>query len=478
MKNWEGWVAYTRVSTKDPTQLRALTNHIQRFQELGLSDDQIFSDVGSGTDASRSDFQAVLALIKSRKVTGILLARQDRIVRDSLEWEQILKEIYQSGTQVRFLDEGAIDLNQPDGRFMSRVKASVAQYYVEELAVKVRAGQERRRMRGHPHHVPFGWTIGSDGKPCLNHEPFQDGLSHAQAARQFIDWMLLSRSASQTVKTINAYYGISQEGRTTRERQSQRGSRKFIGWYNTSFRSWLRNPIHRGHLRFFPNSPREQILYNNHPERLMTEDEYLEIERIISSNRTTSGRGSRRIYPVSGLTRCLLCGGAFTAHGSYTRFETEEGPQKRFYCYYSCQTQMCSNDAKYSLKELEMNVQRRLQMKAELLLQSGITEITSEKTLEEISIEEKIAALKRVPGALPEIQTLVAQLTSQLDHLRISSGEQSQKSTRLQQDLIRLMQQDAFWQVMSPEDRKAVYHQFVSEIRLGRMGEIEIDLKV
>jgi DNA invertase Pin-like site-specific DNA recombinase len=482
-QDWTGWVAYTRVSTKEPEQLRALSNHIQRFGELGLSADQIYSDVGSGSDNSRSDFKRVLELLREKSISGVLLARQDRMVRDSLEWEQILRELNRTGIPLRFLDEGSLDLSRPDGRFMSRVKASVAQYYIEELSEKIKVGHERRRQRGQTHHVPFGWTT-IDGKPVLDHSPFRGGVTVAQAARQFVDWMLTTRSASQTVQTISLYYGIPQDGKTSEERLHQRGVRKFIGFYTTSFRAWLRNPIHRGHIRYYPGKPEERIIYNAHTDRLMSEAEYQTIEDILASNRTWKNRGSNRVYPVSGLTRCALCGGAYTSHGSGRTFETKKGTQTRSYVYYSCQSRhggraaICSNEARYTLKDLESATQSALTAHAADLVNQALTEVEHSQDPAELELLARLDALRKVPGQLAEIQQLIKAAESQLRGYQQQRTTVEDYSQSFRLHWAEAMSHPAFWVDMDPAERKVIYHRFVGEIRLGSLGEIEVTLKI
>lgn len=82
-------VIYSRVSTR--SQLKDLENQINFIQEYANSKgyiiDEIFSDVGSGLNYKRKDFnKLLLEMIPNKEIDTIFITYEDRLARFGFDW--------------------------------------------------------------------------------------------------------------------------------------------------------------------------------------------------------------------------------------------------------------------------------------------------------------------------------------------------------------------------------------------------------
>lgn len=88
-------VIYTRVSTQK--QKNDLTNQIETIRkfanENGYVVDMVFSDIASGLNYDRGEFQKMLNLIIEHKIKTVIVSDKDRLTRVSFDmWRQLFKE--------------------------------------------------------------------------------------------------------------------------------------------------------------------------------------------------------------------------------------------------------------------------------------------------------------------------------------------------------------------------------------------------
>lgn len=88
-------VIYARVSTQK--QKNDLTNQIETIRkfanENGYVVDMVFSDIASGLNYDRGEFQKMLNLIIEHKIKTVIVSDKDRLTRVSFDmWRQLFKE--------------------------------------------------------------------------------------------------------------------------------------------------------------------------------------------------------------------------------------------------------------------------------------------------------------------------------------------------------------------------------------------------
>jgi DNA invertase Pin-like site-specific DNA recombinase len=139
------FIAYYRVSTDKQGQsglgLEAQQEAVQAF--LKTAPDLTFTEVESGSCATRPELAKALAACKQHKAT-LVVAKLDRLARDV----QMILSIVDSGINVRFIDLPEIDPASPTGRLMLTMMASFAEFERRIISQRTTAALKAKKARG------------------------------------------------------------------------------------------------------------------------------------------------------------------------------------------------------------------------------------------------------------------------------------------------------------------------------------------
>jgi DNA invertase Pin-like site-specific DNA recombinase len=125
-------VGYARVSTEEQSSngvgLEAQRGAIRaECERRGWQLMRIEEDVLSGKTLNRPGLRAALAACRSGEVSGIVVAKLDRLSRSIVDFGHLLEEARKRSFNVVALDLG-LDLSTPQGELVANVIASVAQW--------------------------------------------------------------------------------------------------------------------------------------------------------------------------------------------------------------------------------------------------------------------------------------------------------------------------------------------------------------
>jgi DNA invertase Pin-like site-specific DNA recombinase len=165
-------VGYVRVSTLGQANegggLDVQTDMIRgwcrqhRHRLIGVLEEKGVS--GAREVIDRPVLAEALALIKQGRVDGIVVARLDRLARDLILQEQLLREIRRLGGQLATTMSGeagflADDPSDPSRRLIRQVLGAVAEYERSLIVLRLQAGRRRKAdSGGYAHGAPsFGW---------------------------------------------------------------------------------------------------------------------------------------------------------------------------------------------------------------------------------------------------------------------------------------------------------------------------------
>src|SRR5262245_24400317 len=150
-------VGYLRVSTEEQGSAGAGLEAQRQAVEAecarrGWVLVRVEEDVLSGKSMRRPGLQAALDLCRSGEVSGIVVAKLDRLSRSIVDFGHLLEEARRKSFNVVALDLG-LDLSTPQGELVANVIASVAQWErriigqrtKEALAVKKAQGKHLGR---------------------------------------------------------------------------------------------------------------------------------------------------------------------------------------------------------------------------------------------------------------------------------------------------------------------------------------------
>ena len=145
-------VGYVRVSTEEQgtsgagldAQRRAIKDECDR---RGWQLARIEEDVLSGRSLNRPGLTQALDSCRTGEVSGIVVAKLDRLSRSLVDFAGLLAEAQAKGFNVVALDLG-VDLSTPAGEFLASVMASAAQWERRIIGQRTKDALAIRREQG------------------------------------------------------------------------------------------------------------------------------------------------------------------------------------------------------------------------------------------------------------------------------------------------------------------------------------------
>ena len=208
--------AYLRVSGKGqvdgdgfPRQLAAIEAYAKAN---GLTLAKVFREQGiSGTKEleNRPALQALLGAVDSRNVPVVLIEKLDRLARDLMIQETILRDLQRRGVTLVSTMEPDLCSDDPSRKLVRQVMGAIAEYERVMIVAKLAGARQRMRTR-----------TGS----CEGRKPYGE----RKGERRTIDRILSLRSAGTAMDTIADT--LNSEG--LKPRSGQR-------WYGSSVRNVL-----------------------------------------------------------------------------------------------------------------------------------------------------------------------------------------------------------------------------------------------
>lgn len=273
------------------------------------------------------------------------------------------------------------------------------------------------------------------------------------------------------------------------------GSDGKFHWTVTGFIWWLSNPVLCGHTAYMQRinlgkgkrkkNQREnwEFIYNTHPEhRLITDEEYLEIQRILKfnnkkgpiANPEIDGTNSYREYAYqSGLVFCAECGSKCITKSAKRR---EGGMYYYFACRYAGMG--CKNLISTRKQNIEdALIQTLVQRSQTLANESEQSPITQEKSEKLKELESRLDALNRIPGFDPDLENLKTKVRQQIDE-EINPFISDSILNKSTEEIIRAGNNLAIWHTLSPDDKVKIFQQIVQRITVQNKEVNEVILKI
>lgn len=217
-------VSYVRVSTNGQVErfgLDAQRAAITRWaREHGHDIVETYSDEGvSGRLLDRAGLADALNMLHTHEAEGIVVMRLDRLARDSMVQESIMRDVWSVGAEVLSTADTETNLRDdpedPARRFVRQILAAAAQFERELLSLRMMQGRREKKRQGGKGEgrYPFGW--GKAGEV----EREQGVLAHVRILRsQGLRWQQVAddlntrphfgpRSAKQWTGPLSAHLG-------------------------------------------------------------------------------------------------------------------------------------------------------------------------------------------------------------------------------------------------------------------------------
>lgn len=159
-------VGYIRVSSEEQTKhgvsLDAQADKIGKYAAFkGLTLRTISHDEsvsGSIPLGERAGGKTLLAMLESGAVTNVIITKQDRLFRDTIDCLSTLRD-WEEKIVLHIIDEGGVvDTSTPNGWMQVAMRAMFADYEVKTIRHRTRAAFEHKKAAGQVYnHVPYGY---------------------------------------------------------------------------------------------------------------------------------------------------------------------------------------------------------------------------------------------------------------------------------------------------------------------------------
>ncbi|BDD01982.1 recombinase family protein [Persicobacter psychrovividus] len=149
-------IAYIRVSKADGEQ--SLDLQIDAMKEIGIGEDQIYTDKASGAKEDRPGLQACMKALRDGDT--LVVWKLDRLGRSLRHLVEIVQNLSDRGIGLKVLTgKGAsIDTTTASGKFVFSIFASLAEFERELIRERTIAGLESARARGRKGGRKFALT--------------------------------------------------------------------------------------------------------------------------------------------------------------------------------------------------------------------------------------------------------------------------------------------------------------------------------
>ena len=334
---------YLRVSTeyqvdKDslPMQRKDLIAYCTLL--LGIEDYAIFEDAGySGKDTERPAFQEMMARIRKREFSHVLVWKIDRISRNLMDFSNMYQEFRDYG--VTFVSKNEqFDTSSAMGEAMLKIILVFAELERKMTAERVMATMVSRANSGQWNggRIPFGYEYDPEKKEfsIVEHE--------AEVCRKLRDDLLEYRSLAHTSRFLNSLGFRTRAG---------------FEWSPTTVWIIASSPFYYGAYRYnryrvYSKSKRterpkdEWVIIKDHHPAIFTEDEHERLLAILQSNsRRADGMKeyqiSKNSHVFSGIAYCGKCGSPL--YCSPGRLHADGSRMSNYQCPKQRKTDECDN---------------------------------------------------------------------------------------------------------------------------------------
>ncbi|MGB3495192.1 MAG: recombinase family protein [Elainellaceae cyanobacterium] len=525
---------YIRVSTHEQaTDSLSLQRQRELVEQNGAT--FIFEEVETASKRKkRPKLEALLDLVKGKKIDLVITPRLDRIARSSRELHRILGIIEDAGARIQFLDYPAIDPNTPEGLMLIAALSMVAEMESKNLSERGKSEKRHRRKNQCANSVaPLGYGT-EKNQYKLDREPFLclisedrpkepgiefEGRNLNDVLKEVIHTFILTKSARATLDKIFNKYGVR------RMKGKRGGLKRAFSWSLDGFINWIKNPVLQGHTFYLPgvskvntelsDPDKTTLIQNSHSsERLISPQDWLNILEAIETSRRIGSdyekdSKSDQVYSqyayLNGLVYCHEC------HARCTPKTAKKGKYQYFSCRYAGAS--CINRGSAPKSEVEMRLCQELVRASQIMREEAMDARSTRVSLQYLCLAARGASQA-------EFQKVAATTHPQFKYWKDPSGWQVQsnleglRESRQQLELIakphhsiqeakkKLDKEIAeeerrersaldktaaeiifngknliFWQTLSNDDKVSIYSKVVDRIYIKDGEVVQINLR-
>lgn len=295
---------YIRVSTEDQAKegysIPAQREKLEAYcTSKGWKVFTVYADEGiSGKNMDRPQLQLMLKHIELGEVNRVLVYKLDRLSRSQRDTLTLIEDYFLKN-KVEFVSlTENLDTSTPFGRAMIGILSAFAQLEREQIAERVRFGQEKKVRSGKwkGGMAPYGFKI-IDKNLVIDEEESKIVKVVFKLSRTLGFLTIAKKLTSLGYKT-----------------------RKGGDWHVDTVRDIANNPVYAGYLTFsktvqeYKMPPREKKLFEGDHDRIIPRDEFWELQDILDKRRTFGGKRETSNYYFSSILKCGRCGHSLSGH--------------------------------------------------------------------------------------------------------------------------------------------------------------------
>ncbi len=276
---------YTRISVDIGTALgveRQRRDCVQLALAKGWDIAGVFTDndVSATSGRKRPAYERMLAELEARRLDALICWDVDRLTRSPVELERIIDLADRYGIALASVG-GEIDLANPQGRLVARIKASVAKHEVEQASRRQKRQMLDRAQKGLPHgQKSYGWQR-VDGKDILD-------PAEAMIVTEVAHRLIGGESINSITRSLNERGVLSPYGKL---------------WTRTTVRNVVMRERNAG-LRVHQG----RIMGRGDWEPIFTEDTYHRLVALIRDPTRRKSQSSAFRHLLTGIAKCGICG--------------------------------------------------------------------------------------------------------------------------------------------------------------------------
>jgi site-specific DNA recombinase len=314
-------ILYLRVSTDEQAdkgfslryQLEVNTKYCD-FYNIEIV--AVFTDDHSAKSFDRPEFKALLAQLKSKKLSAdlLLFTKWDRFSRNAADAYGMIGQLNKYGIEPQAIEQ-PLDLNVPENKIMLAIYLATPEVENDRRALNVIGGMRRARKEGRwVASAPLGYKNirTEDNRPII--VPSKDAL--------LVKWAF--------EELAKGTYDIEEIRRLC--------NRKGMKCSRSNFWNLVRNPLYTGQI-FIPAYKKEEASFvKGIHEPIITEELFYRVQDVLNGKRRrhTVTNTQKDELPLRGLLECKQCGGKLTGSaskgvgGRYFYYHCQKGCKERF----------------------------------------------------------------------------------------------------------------------------------------------------
>jgi DNA invertase Pin-like site-specific DNA recombinase len=183
-------IGYVRVSTEKQADfgisLEAQTAKVQAMAVVqGCELQEVIIDAGeSAKSLKRPGMERLLALVDSRAIDTVIIAKLDRLTRSVADLAELLKRFDKRGVSLVSVAD-SLDTRSAAGRLVLNIMVSVSQWEREAIGERTRDAMSHKRANGERvGTIPYGFRLSQDGVHLEENPEEQSVLARARELRQ------------------------------------------------------------------------------------------------------------------------------------------------------------------------------------------------------------------------------------------------------------------------------------------------------